>query len=224
VLGGCDPKISHEHLVSESILDLFEGISVQGFKWCKEEPRVIGVGSLTAKNLCKNHNSDLSPTDHAALAFFRAVKDEINETPESRASRINSNFFERWLLKTAINLGFQGPSGTPWQGLDVPARLVKMAFGRRNFRKPFGFYVHASPRRIIDGSNDFLQFTPYYSQDNSLRAFMYLFRGVAVLLWVHDEPMRARDVLGGLPASEFLCRPKTLNIEAGRHRRHVEFV
>ncbi len=64
-LGGCHPEQSREHLVSAS---LWGGnpIDVIGFPWCRHTPKRVGVGSLTAKILCRSHNSALSPLDGAA--------------------------------------------------------------------------------------------------------------------------------------------------------------
>jgi hypothetical protein len=105
-LSKCDEKISREHHVSASILKFFEaGISVQGFSWCKEEPKQVGIGSLTAKHLCRKHNSALSKTDKAA-ALFEAIGNQFfsdSVVSERQSVSVTQNRLERWSLKTAIN-------------------------------------------------------------------------------------------------------------------------
>ncbi len=75
-LGGCSTIPSREHLVSAG---LFESsvITVQGFPWCQNEPKTIGLRRAVAKILCKHHNSLLSPVDEkggiAAFKIFHEV-------------------------------------------------------------------------------------------------------------------------------------------------------
>ena len=68
-LGGCSNIQSREHYLSQS---LWEGdtITVKGL-W--EEERTIGLGSLTAKNLCRKHNEILSPLDSEAKKIFHII-------------------------------------------------------------------------------------------------------------------------------------------------------
>jgi len=112
-LGGCSDKMSREHLVSESLFP--EGkVRVEGFPWCREAPKEIGIAGLTAKILCERHNNALSPIDTAGAAAFKAFE----KTARLAATRermkphhwnvvrdeINGPLFERWLLKTLINI------------------------------------------------------------------------------------------------------------------------
>src|SRR5579862_8503717 len=71
-LGGCGGGASREHMVSASQFDT-ETITVQGLPWCRDAPKTIGLASLVAKNLCRDHNKALSPVDKAAMKFKRAL-------------------------------------------------------------------------------------------------------------------------------------------------------
>src|SRR5207245_4901734 len=75
-LGGCSQKITREHVVSRGLFDS-EQIMVQGFKWCLNEPKKIGLSNLVAKILCKRHNNDLSDLDAAALRAFDIFRESI---------------------------------------------------------------------------------------------------------------------------------------------------
>jgi len=60
--------------VSESLFP--QGvIQVQGFSWCKDKPKEIGMSGLTAKILCTRHNSDLSPVDDAGAKAFNVFRE-----------------------------------------------------------------------------------------------------------------------------------------------------
>src|SRR5690242_8484631 len=75
-LGDCSQKITREHTVSQCLFET-DQIMVQGFKWCLDQAKSIGLSNLVAKILCKNHNSGLSDLDAAALAAFNAFREAI---------------------------------------------------------------------------------------------------------------------------------------------------
>ena len=61
-LGGCGGGISREHLVSKCVFP-DQSIFVRGLDWCLDEPKEVRIETLTAKILCKDHNSALSELD-----------------------------------------------------------------------------------------------------------------------------------------------------------------
>jgi len=137
----CGGGQSSEHLVSKGVLNQAT-IFVQGFSWCAEQEKKIGVNSATANILCRNHNSSLSQLDEAATAAVRAF--EADDAPCTYPP-INGRLFERWLLKTAINLSFgeslhlgagiaQGQLGWP------SPELLDAVFGDEPFPERTGAY------------------------------------------------------------------------------------
>ncbi|HEX9396851.1 MAG TPA: hypothetical protein VF943_08960 [Burkholderiales bacterium] len=57
--------------------------------------------------LCKKHNQALSPFDAEAAKLKNFLVEEFLEKPQAdNAIRVNGQLFERWALKTMINLGF----------------------------------------------------------------------------------------------------------------------
>ena len=62
--GACSKKISGEHYISKSVLNIFPKFTITGVPWLeKNEKREIGINSLTANILCKKHNENLSVLD-----------------------------------------------------------------------------------------------------------------------------------------------------------------
>ena len=152
-LGNCGGGTSREHLVSECVFPN-QTIFVKGLDWCLNEPKEVRIERLTAKILCKDHNSALSELDsEAGRAFdtireFSRTKIEREKTPyinwAIKQQTIDSIKLERWCLKTLLNLSFRrnlviGP------GLDrlgsVPAELVRIAFGLEDFVTGRGLYI-----------------------------------------------------------------------------------
>ena len=117
-LGGCSKKLSHEHLVSQSLF-VGERIRVQGFPWCKEASKEIGLSTLTSKILRISHNQALSPIDATgaqAFSTFREMQRLANVRTRLRPRVwkvrryvIEGPQLERWLLKTLINISCNGP-------------------------------------------------------------------------------------------------------------------
>lgn len=114
-LGDCRGKLSREHYVSACLFPSGKAI-VKGFSWCAEEPKTIGLQSLTRNILCERHNSGLSELDSAMLAFFETLRESdrliglrtklCQKTWNIHHFQVNGNLLERWFLKTLINLNF----------------------------------------------------------------------------------------------------------------------
>lgn len=105
-LKNCSSKISREHLVSKSVLDVIEktGLVVGGFHWLpKDQEASIGKASLVAKCLCQAHNSALSPLDSVAGKFFSAIEMcDLNRTHPQKHFLFSGHDIERWCLKTLL--------------------------------------------------------------------------------------------------------------------------
>ena len=74
----CCTKLSREHFVSKSILEILNiaggsrGVLAEGFPWLKE-PKPLPPEALASKVLCKRHNEGLGKLDGSALAFFQCL-------------------------------------------------------------------------------------------------------------------------------------------------------
>jgi hypothetical protein len=145
-IGGCSSKVSREHYVSQSLWP-DPTIEVVGFPWCKDEPKRIGLGSLTAKILCDVHNAALSPLDAAAGAAMDTLRRVVAFRPNRRRRSkkgvrfdIDGPLLERWFLKTAIGLlHVQADSNEVWRHdgslLCSPSeKTVRWAYGLERFQ------------------------------------------------------------------------------------------
>jgi hypothetical protein len=197
-LGDCDQKISREHLVSECLFES-DQLMVQGFDWCLNEPKSIGLSSLVRKNLCRKHNSRLSDLDSAALHAFNVfrksidlnhVREKIKRPPLWNVKRlkIDGPLLERWFLKTLINVC----SGEKWRiGLGshrkgTPSKeLVEIAFGLRCFTNGGGLYITSRAGEQID-SMDRVSVQPLTEAEN-VAAGRFNFRGYRFFLSLVPE-------------------------------------
>jgi len=191
-LGDCDEKISREHIVSQALFTE-DAVTVQGFPWCLDQPKTIGLANLVTKILCKKHNSELSEVDAVALAAFNAFRESvrINDVRTGLNSRswairrfvVDGVGLERWFLKTLINLSFGGDwiigPGTHSKGMPSP-ELVEIAFGIRQFQNGAGLYVAGHAGEKIN-SRDGVRITPKTYNQN-LVAGGFVFRGYRFFL------------------------------------------
>jgi hypothetical protein len=226
LLGDCAAKITREHVVSQCLFETNQ-VMVQGFTWCRDEPKCIGLSNLVAKILCKHHNSNLSDLDEAALDAFNVFREairltQVREKLKRPATRwnlkrmtIDGPRLERWFLKTLINLTFGGewPIGLGNKG-EPSQELVEIAFGQRQFRNGGGLYLAARAGEQID-SMDRVNITPMTDKSNTLVAGRFNFRGYTFFLCLIPEKF---EMLGD---SHLLYRSATLNCGVQDRPSHI---
>jgi hypothetical protein len=180
----CDGKLSREHYVSQSIFEQ-HFIYVSGLSWCKGEEKKISIANLTKKMLCEHHNNRLSIVDNAGINAVRVFEQLIPEKyrqaktlPESQ--KIDGLNFERWLLKTAINLTYQGDmhigTGMTDSIPGVPALyLLQVVFGDLSFTNKMGLYTlcYETLEKFRVGS---ISFTSIH-KNNQIGGFIFHIRG-----------------------------------------------
>lgn len=199
-LGNCCDKISREHIISASLFKNTKLVTVQGFHWCLNEEKEIGLSSLTANILCKHHNSLLSDLDLAAGHAFNIFEDiatYINEAVrtngrfKARSSNVNALYLERWLLKTLINVsyGYNHFFGNG-QEIGVPdEHLVNVSFGRSKFRQGAGMYFASNEGEKLSFDSK-LNITPLiYLPENRIVGAMFTFAGMQLFLWLKPEEL-----------------------------------
>jgi hypothetical protein len=136
--------MSGEHLVSRNQYGDADSITVQGLSWCPQ-PKVISLSSAVANILCKTHNEALSPVDSAAkdaLTGLSLMRDRSEDKMPPiqfpmRRFTVSGDLFERWLLKTTINVAMVGKprpeAGIFEAGGVVAKRYVEIAYGLAQF-------------------------------------------------------------------------------------------
>lgn len=238
-LGNCERKQSREHVVSESLWQS-NTVVVQGFSWCADAPKEVGIASLTYKILCRKHNSALSPVDASAGQTFDILR-EVARLKSVRESMtpirwnvkryiLDGIMLERWFLKTLINIAFDGkyPIGSESAVAGRPSeRLVRIAYGLESFKERAGLYTMSRVGMEV-AMEDRVSFSPIMARTGSgdfVLAGIFLFRGFQFLLYL--EPEGPQDLTGIYFKGEHLrgiglmFQTLTANIKIGKHLSHA---
>lgn len=152
-LGNCAGGMSQEHLVSECLYE--RDVKVKGLPWCKDDWKFLTIGNITSRILCRHHNSALSVVDGGAKHTLDTIGRafdlwEVRKTVPTR--RWNMQYFEtdmllfeRWCLKTLININLNHKPGIPvdpeGKSTTPTQELVRVAFGLDRFKPPKGLYM-----------------------------------------------------------------------------------
>lgn len=149
-LGGCSGGLSREHIFSEVFFEKGP-IWVTGFDWTQDEVRVIGLNNAVSKVLCRTHNSSLSPLDaeiKKSREYFRKFSQLVSgdERTEEFIGKIDGVKFERWLLKTTINVIRASPK--KYSNFFPDYLLAQMAFGVTPFNYNTGQGLYTVDPRL----------------------------------------------------------------------------
>jgi hypothetical protein len=153
-VGGCSTKLSREHFISESLLEILEAdggqLHVTNFPWLREgERKYVGAANLTAKVLCENHNSAFSPYDAIGTQFLATVL-QVGHPKRDGGSRVRALFngadVERWLLKVLCGVVAMEAKPSPWR---APNGWVDALLKREGDRLPpgMGLWLNLGPSR-----------------------------------------------------------------------------
>lgn len=207
-LGDCQGKLSREHSVSGGMW-LGQSIYVHGLPWCRDEPKKVGLESMTVRHLCEGHNSSLSPVDRGGINAFKAiraaaqfqnnrlrlVRDEVARLPWFRVQwSIDGPLLERWFLKTTINLLGANTANRIWRlpnsnEYSPPDDLVLAAFGQSSLIRPAGLYAAGTTGEAVEFPE---RVTMTSLHGEGVLAFAYTFGGLRFLLWLSAEPVPNR--------------------------------
>jgi hypothetical protein len=198
-LGNCSTSLSAEHIVSAGLFTT-EKVSVQGFKWCLDEAKTVGLSSLVRNILCTTHNNLLSQVDEAAIKASKVIQEciRLNIVRGAMKERI-WNFvrlkiegepLERWFLKTLINASLtdQERIGSKTAPLgEVPVNFVQIAFGVRKFRPNAGLYFAGEVGEHLTFAEAF-RIVPFYDKHNScVMGGTFHFYGLRFMLYLGEE-------------------------------------
>lgn len=211
-LGECSATQSGEHLVSAGLFKSTH-VEVQGFAWCKNEKKRIGLNSLVANVLCTKHNSALSEVDQAgadAFDVFRKVQywqNALQRLPPRaqpvKRYRVSGPLLERWFMKTLVNLALAAPSSLRWELGDSPLsappeEVLRACYGLGPLTPYLGLYVAAAVGH--EGpSDDSVSFAPLIRYETHLCGGVFGFRGYQFLLSLVRSKMP--------PMSDFVALP-----------------
>ena len=205
----CFGKVSREHLISKGIFEQ-QSIFVQGFSWCREVEKEVSIASLTSKILCQKHNSKFSQIDEEGINAVRvfesllpAVARSVNSQPSKRI--IDGYLFERWLLKTAINVSYKSDQhigvGMAESITGFPsAYLLAVVFGELNFTHNMGVYMLTSENSSKFRAGNL--FVCPIQKDGAIGGFLFHIRGLDFFLSLFPghHPPKLREL--GLTSSD----------------------
>jgi hypothetical protein len=223
-LGDCAGGMTLEHLIARSQFGDVQ-VTVQGYPWCKDEPRTVGIGGVAARILCRHHNNTSSPLDDTALKTLEAFRTIAERADRLKASgrperrlivRIPGDRLERWVLKTTINLALQGrpaPTGGIFDGDGRPGRrFVEIVYGRGLFEAREGLsWVAEVGDKIQNADQGTISFSTLLRKDDgALVASMMMFHGYKLFLATVDAPQIENAVL---PLRTFQARGSNVRVE-----------
>ena len=194
-LGDCNDVGSQEHIISECLYP-DRSVKVQGFPWCRDEPKDLRIEKLTQQILCKKHNEQLGAEvdwaskhsrDTLGAAFnLLTVRQKVRSRHWSvKRFETNMLLLERWCVKTLINTNHQG--GLKYiddsEPDSPPSELVEFVFGRRRFTDYKGLYMVVEKGKQISMYDDWVQITAK-SQNDRLVGAKFILWGVPFYLSV----------------------------------------
>ena len=147
-LGGCAGKPSREHIVSSAF---FEGgnVTAAGFDWTGEKVQEISLKSAVAKVLCMRHNNQLSELDTEIKKIGKSFKEftrtvvtdtEQLKSPNQFVAKVNGTLFERWLLKTTLNVICASPK--KYSNFWPDEYLACLVYGKTKFNYKTGMGLY----------------------------------------------------------------------------------
>jgi hypothetical protein len=194
--------------------------TIGGTPWlAKGEFKSIGFNSLTAKCLCRKHNSALHPLDDAALAFFTSLRGAFEDSFSAPRSIVSGHDVERWLLKTLkamavsrnLGRGHETLSGNFSDGIDVPTLLENADAWPRGA----GLYCVMVPGQQTQNHNRF-QLAPITSDQNAISGLWANILGISFILLL--EPL---DLTRSPQAQGAVYRPSAIIVEHPNARNEV---
>lgn len=200
-LGDCSDKQSGEHIVTAGIFSS-DAVTVQGFSWCKDTPKEIGLASLVKNVLCKDHNSRLSPLDDTVIQLFDALRKavQLSDVRSKLAPRrwttkrfdVDGTNLERWCLKTLITLSIGGESalGPHSKDADTPEdTLVQICFGMGRLQPPRGLYVAWEAGDKLETQDEKVVISTFNDEKSLVGARFYL-GGFVFILYLNDRALK----------------------------------
>jgi hypothetical protein len=219
----CDAKITREHLVSESVLQVFaeKEVRVTGLPWLKGKQRVLPFDALASKCLCGAHNSRLAAIDEAGARFFAAFQTcGTTENPPAQHFIVSGPDLERWLLKTAAALAVSGnfaiDSAVIGNALDGVMNVLKLFEDVAAWRPPLGLYAMQGIGYQFTRKDEF-QLAPIIRDgSDQLAGIITDIQGFQIGLLATDHPIK------GTGFDKTIYRPGKLVFDLGRVTHSIQ--
>lgn len=206
----CSDQISAEHYLSRSVLqEIGSKIEISGVPWLQaDERRIVGVNALTAKILCRRHNSAFAPLDDEASRLFHALKTIDADFARPSLSRKGLTFLfsgealELWTLKVTCGVCF-GIAKTEGEKLtdryEFDRGKAVNAFLLNSWDAGAGLHLRTSPSKF-EASNKISVKPPFNSKEKRVVGMQLIIRGLIFDLafdMTRMEPLHAHRTRTG---------------------------
>lgn len=216
-LGDCSRKISREHFLSKSILELFasdNSIPLEGPAWMKGVTgKMVSIASLSSKILCQRHNSALSDIDQEMTRF---VSHLTGKTNESGVRSFDGHVIEKWLLKAQEGFLASGYAHQDLKGWAASPVALDVLFGGKQMGQGSGLYFVSG--RHQDQQNAVGLFPLRGPEENSMAGIAVLFSGFPFVYLPIPPWPRLIESIGRLGLH---YRPRAINVRHGDVEREV---
>jgi hypothetical protein len=219
----CDTKITREHLVSESVLEVLaeKEVAVTGPSWLKGQQKILPFAALVSKCLCHAHNSRLTSIDAAGARFFAAFQTcGTTENPPAQHFLISGHDLERWLLKTAAALAvsdnFAIDGARMENALDGAMNVLRLYEDVSAWKPPLGLYAMQGIGYQFTRKDEF-QLAPIIRIENDqLAGIITDIQGFHTGLLATDHPIK------GTGLDKAIYRPGKLVFDLGRVKHSIQ--
>jgi hypothetical protein len=137
-------------------------VAIDGFHWLAPGERSgVGINSLTAKILCRRHNSALHPLDDEAAQFLRTIKgihaslDSKSLSRKRLVSIVSGEGLELWILKIAGGIFYSGIASQQREQIardhTIEDSIIAEALFSKRWHPRCGPYLCAAPGQIVPG-------------------------------------------------------------------------
>ncbi|MGV0797832.1 hypothetical protein ABQF26_12745 [Mycolicibacterium elephantis] len=242
--GGCSTKISGEHFISESLIELYtfndpdvkikhdNGYGIQKF---------VSPKRFKTNILCEKHNNDLHTADDAALALAKFVREialnyanGAGDWGEDEEITISGEDFQIWVLKLILNHAV----GKAFNGAKVEfhPEAVDLLLGRAMWPRNWGLCVagdlsHEELRfrpfeRIEDSTTEWCSFQPLMHIEGWIGGGIVNFNGIGFGLTLFDPGRDDADTFNANlhnPLRGSIQRPDFMAWEVGGVTKRVNF-
>jgi hypothetical protein len=221
VLNDCDEKITAEHIVSRSVLNLIEIprklMKISGAHWISHgEEKSVALNELKSKVLCKRHNQALSGLDDIGKKFFEFI---MGVNIKSEFLMINGDEIERWMLK--LLSGFIASKFIPtysknWQ---IPDSWAQILFGSN--RLPQGSGIYLLRGKDVRVNIHQIGVWPIESDEQGIFNGLYFFIGGFQFLFFMGTPRRQLLMKIFNSGWQIRYRPECIVIASEKDQREI---
>lgn len=148
VLHDCSDKLSREHYVSASVLQLLgDEHTIANASWLPpgQQSDPLPTGALGSRILCQRHNEALSPLDAHAKIFFTELLRALskNEQAPNRQVSVDGDCLEQWVLKACCGTLASGNLVEKGQAIvrEPPRNWLEILFCGSPGKQGTGLYI-----------------------------------------------------------------------------------